>query len=975
MSSQKPLQGGVSQYQIEPAKTLSEVIDDNGGGDWWAGLKPEHQNDVAEAYKAKYLNPIFDEQQVPDEVKNDVLTEFNKKYQVGDVQFTDQQGQNKSFDDLGILGQLNTYLTAGTNYIDSVVDPAVNTFTFGLVDPRKDSNQAQSQYMKGIETDPGFLGDSYRFKNNNEIANTLGSIAGAFGGTGNIIKGAGEGIAKNLGKLPLLGKLSEEALTGMGATGLFQGATGLSNVIQGKQNPLTALADTAAAFGTGGLAGKGRILNAGVQALAGGASAGASSVVDDLANSRAIDVSRALKEAGKNAAIGAGMGLAIGGGKPKEAAKSQEPKQAVPVQKNTFDPDLLPSQSRRHYDFIKSKDAVSFKNELLGSDPDAKLMAEIKLKELSKFASTAKDPARFQDNPTAQNTNTLRIAVKKFVSQVNAEIKNNNKLATNNTIEQAINAGVKAKQKGRDSVVSKKFNDIVKKYTKEDQFKINKGIEDRLNKAKEQKQAEANKAKSRQQRKADVAKKEREAQAQEKAKAREDAKRLEAEAKARQERLKQIEAENKKADAEQRKALEAEAKKIQEDTKKAEADKKQAEKQAKAPKILDNAEIVGKVDELISHKENNEAGSLEAKVSQYRKAAKEDYTKYGFSKERSEATQDSYRKLLDLYNQKAKAKAEKPSRVQYKEAQLANRKDLSKLNEQGGRYNPGDKTALQKPASGMTLEEAKNVQEWETLSPQDKEKASILMDAAETDSAVIIEYTAEKSGNTSTYGLKEVYPRSLDFTKEGLVLRAVNANGHDTTYYISESGASKKTGLPSYMASVEILPETMGQGKSIGLEANAYHGQREVPVSDILNRPMREAPLTNSEIESGFKAFYGQSVKKLKTQLNKDLKKANSKSPELAQETNKAIKDGGFDEKGVKKVVETLGKADEQKAQAKQQNGQKQPAQKPAVKTKESPTNPKRQKEVKDGLDAIYPEAPLKDNTTIKEDIEKGTNC
>jgi hypothetical protein len=233
----------------------------------------------------------------------------------------------------------------------------------------------------------------------------------------------------------------------------------------------------------------------------------------------------------------------------------------------------------------------------------------------------------------------------------------------------------------------------------------------------------------------------------------------------------------------------------------------------KQPPVLDNADIEKKSNDLIAHVQKNEKGSLDAKLAQYRKAAKEDLTKYGLSKERGEAINKSYQKLLDAYAQKKAASIEKPSASTLKAGQEANRLELSKLNETGGKYNPGDANAKQRPAKGLSLEDAQRTREWDSLDEDTQRKAQTAMEAAEGDSDVIIEYDAEKSGDTGQFKLKTVSPLSLDFVDDRLVMYATNKNGHTGMYYLSPSKPNAKTGFASFTHEVTPLDETIGKAK------------------------------------------------------------------------------------------------------------------------------------------------------------------
>lgn len=322
------------------------------------------------------------------------------------------------------------------------------------------------------------------------------------------------------------------------------------------------------------------------------------------------------------------------------------------------------------------------------------------------------------------------------------------------------------------------------------------------------------------------------------------------------------------------------------------------------PKVLDNGDIERISNELVGHKQNNELETLNARLAAHRSAARLDHTRNGVTPERSEAIRISHQKALDVYRQKSSQTEKKQSAIELKAGQEANRKELAKLSDQGGKYTPGEKTALQRPAKGLNYEDAKNTKEWDRFSPSDQLKAKIAMKTAKEDGKVIIEYDAERSGDTGQFKLKTVSPLSLDIggTPENptLILHATNENGHTGTYYLSQSKANEQTGFASYTHEITALPELNSKAK-LGLDENIYHGQRQVSVADVLKRPVRRTAGYTSDTEAmALQGAQGRNVHEVRKEFQKAAKnKAKGNTAKAAQ-----MLDGMATNKTFEKTIE-----------------------------------------------------------------------
>lgn len=281
-----PLKASVSVTDVRPAKSFQSIIDQN--ADVWPTLKPEQIQKAATTYLDKFVHPLPGFKALDDEQKNNFYTEFNKKYNVGSVS---PNFENLPFFDPtpGKQDKLGNYASGVALNVGSVVDPALKTASFGLLDAQKYMSDLAQESYPGIETDPGFLGDAYRNHQNPNL-NMVGQALAAAKSTQNL------------------------AQTGLGGWAIpaFSGGSNAVNVLQGKATPLQGIGQTAVDSLTslfpGGKTFLGNVAKQGVGGAIGG---GASSVVNDLATGQKIDTGRAMNEARAGAVMGAGMGAGM----------------------------------------------------------------------------------------------------------------------------------------------------------------------------------------------------------------------------------------------------------------------------------------------------------------------------------------------------------------------------------------------------------------------------------------------------------------------------------------------------------------------------------------------------------------------------------------------------------------------------------------------------------------------------------------
>lgn len=813
--------------------TFQDVIDQDLKG--YEGLLPAEKTHLADIFFTKHVATQPGYSTLNPDQQNEVRAGFNEKYNVGQVVGRD-----------GLLDTLNKGLTTFNLATGSVVDPAVSAMTFGLANPRQQQEIAQRTFP-GIATDPGIMGKAYRFYSN-PIPNTLGSVLGAFGGTSAIVKGLPQGLSR-------IGK-------NMIGAGAFSGGTNAVSAFKGQQTPLEALFNTAADTAIAPLAGKTRIGNALIQGAGGGAAGGAASVISDLARQRQIDTERAKHAILQAVALNAGIGAAFHVPEPTKVReiKLQGEKFKLSAQKlkGRFSPEDSPqvksfkrqielkinnisnSQSLSEQKTYQSKlndynTLFKILNQVASQDQDMNLRRvaeENKLWLQKEYDNLRREyGAKF---PTARQA----AANKKVVSgKVNAPV----------LYEKLVTMGVQARKTNEGKAKFENF--LSKTYTPDEKRTIYGKIKDAEARAKTKERTET------------ILKENRSGE----------------ERAIYAERLRQAKAET------------VELRKKQKEFQKQEIT--QQKELGLHALILDNAEILEKAEQLLRHHQSGEKGTLEALVKTYKRYASTDFTKQGATEERNQAINESYRSVLDQFNHLKNKSNEKPSVVQMKAGQEQNRLELEKLESQGGRYTPGEDKALQRPVKGLTLEQIKKSAEWDALDAGTKDKAAVAMKAAKENGKVIIEYDAERSGDTGQFKLKTVSPLSLDFVDDKLVMYAVNKNGHTGMYYLSASKANNKTGFSSFTYDITPLKETAGQGFK-SLDSNIYLGQQSVPVQEILSRPQRETAGYTSDLEANvIKAMKGLDVKEVKA-ATKAIKRAVMKAKKegaSAEGTGQAI--------------------------------------------------------------------------------------
>lgn len=888
MEPKKPLEAGI---------TFQSVIDQN--PDDWAAQTPEFKTNLADAFFSKHVASQTGFSEEPPEIQNEIKLQFNKKYDVGHVSLGDNLAPDGVSQIAGRIHRLGDLATLG------LPARAWDASHFGVGDTATTRDAQLSQY----QTDPGFLGDLYR-TSQLPVVKGLGGLAGAFRGTSNITKpilqsGLGATVGQ-IGQLPglkqLIGTADKAAFTAGNAA--YSGISNAFQAFNGNQNPLQAFGQTALDIATGGIGGRTRIGNAAAQAAAGGGGSLASNVI----HGQPLNLNQAIEQA----LTQAGVGAAFHGNEPKVPARKDAPLQST-GQDNAMPPPPPPTSGVGASPSVDRKaQAIEIYNALNSQDAQTRLQAKALVEELkarSRDKRSKTDPGRIRKPGDSGAKEILTHLQMHGESQRKGPPKKT--FAGKQDVETIAARAVKYREKGGKMAAAFE-NYLDRNYSREDKRVINARAREMRGETKAQIQTEEKRAKIRRdQGKAKVtdiaqarqktAIEERQAQNErikaekekQKTEAQEEKSRAAREQSGREILSAVIEAtgrpkpktnstlERQAAGPDEYKRMSQQAKaQPKPKTEPVAAPEKPKPKQAP---VLDNADVERLSNELVAHKKANEKGQLDAKLTEYRKNAKADHTKAGASADRSEAIKLGHQRVLDAYAQKAAAAEKKPSANQVKAGQEANRVELGKLNEQGGRYTAGNKEALQRPAKGFTLEEAQKTDEWDRLDPAAKNKAKIAMQAAKNDGKVIIEYDAERSGDTGQFKLKTVSPLSLDITgnpkSPNLILHAVNENGHAGTYYLTPSKPNEKTGFASYTHDITALPETKGQAKK-SLDANAYHGQREVPVSDIMSRPKRVTAGYTSETEALLaRAAEGGNVH----EVRKALKQAAKKKGKLAK--------------------------------------------------------------------------------------------
>jgi hypothetical protein len=287
--AQKPLQGGITFDAVKSQPGFSQET-------------PEFQNKIADDFFAKHVasQPGFDKE--APETQLQIRTDFNKKYNIGQVDTLSDP-----------LKAINSAVSTATLAAGGVLNPASDGFIFGL---GGDSNQQARDLAKkqfpGIQTDPGWLGDAYRF-NSNPIANNIGGFAGGLANAGKLAAG----------------------LPALAVPAVQSGITNIGQVLQGKQNPLQALGNTAINSVAGLIPNGQNFLTTALKQGAGGALAGAaSSAIGDATNGRAVNIPAAFRTALEQGAIQAGTGAAFH--LPQGEALAQARQAAMPKEPVKF---------------------------------------------------------------------------------------------------------------------------------------------------------------------------------------------------------------------------------------------------------------------------------------------------------------------------------------------------------------------------------------------------------------------------------------------------------------------------------------------------------------------------------------------------------------------------------------------------------------------------------------------------------------
>lgn len=310
MGAQQPLKGGIS---------FQDVINQNPEG--WAKEAPEFKSQVADQFFQKHVasQPGFSDE--APETQNEIRTAFNKQYGVGGVGLTEGFADDPLTQTVGAVQRFGDLATLG------IPARAWDAATGGVGQTAEARDAMLSQYA----TDPGLYGDMYRLSQN-PIVQGIGSLGGAFGATNQIAGNIAPGI---LGKIPFLNRLSPMAQQGIATAGAFSGGQNLGGVLQGQQTPQQAAVNTFLQTATGGLMGPGRLKNAAIQGAGGYLSDAGSSVAADVLAGAPVDFTRANQAGMQGAALGGGLGLAFGSGKPQAAQKQSRYRQNIPEQFDT----------------------------------------------------------------------------------------------------------------------------------------------------------------------------------------------------------------------------------------------------------------------------------------------------------------------------------------------------------------------------------------------------------------------------------------------------------------------------------------------------------------------------------------------------------------------------------------------------------------------------------------------------------------
>jgi hypothetical protein len=922
VSKQVPIKASVQKRDFLPEKTFMDVLIENEAE---TPLNPQEKSELASLYLDTYVknDPVF-QQDFSQTEKLDYLTQFNKKYQVGQVDPFNQSVKAQGLDGNTYEGGAIEKGFMGLRDWGDLATLGVPASSWDAFhgDVKEQSRSGRDSLVDKYATDPGVAGDLYRLSQN-ETVKSLAGLPGVFKQTGNFMGQIPGNIAKGV---PLLGKLSDNAAKQIGGVGLFSGLTNANRVSAGQSGPIQALTDTVFDTVSAPIEAASRPLNAAIQGASGVLGGALSNMVGSAESGQQVDLMQMLEQMKREGLLGAAMGAAFAG-KPKQ------PKEKPRIFENS---QTQQAKGRTFYSAVPEASASPQKSVVpinLSSkqQPKAKIAGpkrftaaqELQAETRSIYASRKKAIDAIDSEMSVNEKTTLQARARLAKKQYELSTKIKQGRAATDTPKQQ-EARAKASQAFLD-----KYNQIQReldtKYpttkAKAPEQKLSPKTKERLVQVGvEYRQGKRSRlgagAKERDLdfkrllQKKGVSKPER---AEIQAKVTDAIDKQEQKAAAEQTRKKQTTTEKvetlrktKAQEAKLERELRANEAKKQREEEKAKAKKPKEEaspKSAKAekpapdlPKVLDDAQIETKSDEMFRALQENRKGTLEAELSQLRQQAKKDYTKDGATKERSQALNSTAKRLLDrFFQKKAEAdaiKKQKTDPVAIIKAKKENLKALEELNQKGGEYIEGKPTGKQAKPSGELynfedVEDFLNATYGET-NPEVIDWVKAWDNAARQDAEVVIRYEAERSGDTGEFEFKQVAPRGLGLIqgedgKYRVIGYATNKNRHDAQYYLEPSPPSKKTGLPSQVIEPPILlKDTKGQAVR-GLEPNVHFGAREFNVKDILTRPARINQGATSE------------TRKQIAQAKKTLEKASTVSPK-----------NRVDVKDVKEAVKTV---------------------------------------------------------------------
>lgn len=145
---QTPLKGSV-QVTIKPQKTLQDVIDLNGGDEWWTSLPDNDRGEVAQQYRTRYLDPELEKNNVQGQDREEILGQFNQKY--GVTPQAPQQPQAIT-PQQGLQNLFGSYQQGVNNFGNAVLNP--QTYT-GLAQQAGNAVQTELQNRMAPPKDLG----------------------------------------------------------------------------------------------------------------------------------------------------------------------------------------------------------------------------------------------------------------------------------------------------------------------------------------------------------------------------------------------------------------------------------------------------------------------------------------------------------------------------------------------------------------------------------------------------------------------------------------------------------------------------------------------------------------------------------------------------------------------------------------------------------------------------------------------------